>query len=53
MSPKEIAALVMQMKPPLELRNRSAELQWQLEEAATIAMKVAMDEIMKPIKKVI
>ena len=44
LSPKAIATLVSQMKPPLELQNDYSRMMWLLEQAATIAMKVSMDE---------
>ncbi len=53
MSPKSIAALVSQMKPPLEIQNDYSRTMWMLEQAAAIAMKVSMDEMVKPVRKAI
>ena len=53
MSPKAIAALVLDMKVPHEIQNDYCRVKWMLEQAATIGMKVTMDEIMKPINKMI
>lgn len=50
MSPKAIAALVSQMKPPIELQNDYARVRWMLEQAAAIAMKASMDEMIAPVK---
>ena len=33
-SPKAIAALVSQMKPPLEMLNQDSRIMWMLEQAA-------------------
>ena len=50
MSPKAIAALVLQMKPPIELQNDYARVRWMLEQSAAIAMKVSVDEMIAPVK---
>ena len=50
MSPKAIAALVLQMRPPLELQNDYARVRWMLEQSAAIAMKVSVDEMIAPVK---
>ena len=51
MSPKAIAALVLEMKVPHEIQNDYCRVKWMLEQAATIAMKVSIDEIIKPVNK--
>lgn len=53
MSPKAIAALVLQMKPPLEIRNDYSRTQWMLEQAATIAIRVSMAGMVRPVCKTI
>lgn len=50
-SPKAIAALVMQMRPPLECLNKDAKIEWMLEQAASIAMMATMNEITQPVRK--
>ena len=53
MSPKAIATLVSQMKPPLELQNDYSRTMWLLEQAAAIAMKVSIDEMVNPVRRTI
>ena len=51
MSPKAIAALVLEMKVPHEIQNDYCRIKWMLEQAATIAMKVSIDEMVKSVSK--
>ena len=53
MSPKAIATLVSQMKPPLEIQNDFSRTMWLLEQAAAIAMKVSIDEMVNPVRRTI
>lgn len=53
MSPKAIAALVLDMKVPHEIQNDYCRVKWMLEQAAIIAMKVSIDEMVKPVRKMI
>lgn len=52
-SPKAIAALVSQMKPPLEMLNQDSRIMWMLEQAAEIGMRAAIYEMVKPVSKTI
>lgn len=52
-SPKAIAALVLDMNVPHEIQNDYCRVKWMLEQAATIAMKVSIDEMVKPVRKMI
>ena len=52
-SPKAIATLVSQMKPPHELQNDYSRTMWMLEQAAEIGMRAAIYEIVKPVSKTI
>lgn len=52
-SPKAIAALVLEMKVPHEIQNDYCRVKWMLEQAAIIAMKVSIDEMVKPVNKMI
>lgn len=49
MSPDAIAALVMQMKPPIEIRNSSEVMRWRLKRAVYLTMQSIMDEMMPQI----
>ena len=51
MSPDAIAALVMQMKPPIEIRNSAEVMRWRLKRAVYLSMQSMMDEMMEPIRK--
>ena len=51
MSPKIIAHIVSRMTPPIEILNDYAKMQWKLEQAAALGMRVAIDEIIKPVNK--
>ena len=50
-SPKTIATIVAQMKPPHELLNTDSVIMWRLERAAEMGMRVAIDEMVKPVKE--
>ena len=41
------------MKVPHEIQNDYCRVKWMLEQAATIAMKVSIDEMVKPVRKMI
>ncbi len=49
-SPDAIAALVMQMKPPIEIRNSSEVMRWRLKRAVYLTMQSIMDEMMPKIE---
>ena len=51
MTPKIIAHIVSRMKPPIEILNDYSKVQWMLEQAAELGMRVALDEIIKPVNK--
>lgn len=51
MSPDGIVAMVMQMKPPLEIRNTPTAMQWRIKQAVYLTMQNMMDEMMEPIRK--
>lgn len=51
MSPDGIVAMVMQMKPPLEIRNTPTAMQWRIKQAVYLTMQNMMDEVMQSTKQ--